>query len=454
MMKIKCLILGLILASICLGGCNDELSLVGPTIQPDSDKITVFTDTFNFEASTVLMNAVYARTDTSLLGEFYDPLYGTLKSDYICQFYCPDNFAFTYTPIDGMIDSVEFRIYYNAWIGDSLAPMRAQVYLVDKPLDKYYYTDMNPADYCDMQTLLGSQTYTARDMSVSDSLWATISAGGYTPNVRIRMPKEFGQKFYNETVNNRATFASQEAFNTFFPGLYVTNTFGTGSVLNVTKSYMSIYYKYIMEGSKGQDSVVYTQESFSSTKEVIQLNRFLNSDIDKLVQPNENYTYLKTPAGVCTRLVLPVKEIAPVVKDRILNNLTLRIQAMPQNDWRYALEPPQYLLLIPEDSVKTFFEKSQIPDNVSTYATTTPFWQTSPLYEFNNISNLLTYQLAKAPDKDLVMWLIPINLTQSYNSYYQTTFTTAVSNFLSPSGVTLRKDDDLRKLVVTSSRYN
>ncbi len=447
-MKIKFLILGLALSGILLGGCNDELNQVGPSIQPGQDKITVFTDTFHLESSTVLMNAVYAKTDTSLLGEFYDPLYGTLKSDYLCQFYCPENFSFKHAPIDGKIDSVDYQIYYNSWIGDSLTPMRAQVYMVTEPLTSHYYTDINPADYCDMQTVMGSQMYTARDMSISDSIRSTSS---FIPTVKIRMSKDLGQKFYDETVKNPASFANQDRFNQFFPGFYVTNTFGTGNVLNVIKSYMNIHYRYNMKGSKGQDSVVYERESFSSTREVIQLNRFLNTDLDQLTQPNDEYSFIKSPAGVCTRIVLPIREIKPVVNDRILNNLTIQFQAMPQDAWKFALQQPKNLLLIPEDSVRTFFENGLLPNNVSSFVSS-PFSVGTLQYTFGNISNLLKYQLEKDPDHDVALWLIPVN-HKTETGYYGT-YTVSVSNYLSPSGVRLRKDEEHRKLVVTSSRYN
>lgn len=103
------------------------------------------------------MDSVYARTTSGLLGEFYDPLYGNVKSDYICQFYCPSDFKFKKEPINGQIDSVDFKIIYysGSWVGDSLTPMRAQIYQVDKQLERDFYTNIDPSDYCDMQNSFG-----------------------------------------------------------------------------------------------------------------------------------------------------------------------------------------------------------------------------------------------------------------------------------------------------------
>lgn len=446
-MKIKCLILGLVLGAIYLSGCNDDLNLVGPSIQPDKDKTTVFTDTFKFEASTVLLDAIYARTDTGLIGELYDPLFGHLKADYICQFYCPEDFKFRYEPIDGKIDSVDFHILYDSWVGDSLTPMRAAVYMVDKQLPKYYYTDMNPGDYCDMQTLMGAQTYSAYDMSIPDSIRNSES---FIPNVRIRLDQDFGQRFYDESVNNRATFKDQNAFNSFLPGFYITNTFGSGNILNVKSSFFAIYYKHNIEGSDGKDSAVIASEVFSVTGEVIQLNRFKNTEVDDMLQPSSDFTYLKTPAGVCTKIVIPTSQIAPIVKGRIINNMPISFKSMPQNDWKYALTPPKSLLLIPEDSVKTFFEENKVQDGVTSFVSSALSDQT---YTFGNLSSLLKNQIENAPDEDLHLLVIPVNhITES--NYYGYTYTLKIAHYLHPSGVTLRKDEDLTQLVVTSCYYN
>lgn len=460
-MKIKLLILGLGLGLSILGGCNDDLNLVGPSIQPDEDKIAVYSDTFHMKASTMLLDSVYAKTVTGLLGELYDPLYGNLKSDYICQFYCPENYQFAHKPVNGKIDSVNFQIQYSnsSWVGDSLAPMRAQIYQVTSPLKRDYYTNVNPEEFSNKQISLGMQTYTAYDPSIPDSVRNDKDASGYntyTPKVIIRMPKELGQKFYDETVNNPGAFKNQEAFNNFFPGLYVTNTFGTGNILYVDNSAFTIYYRYTVKGSAGQDSIVKAQERFNVTKEVIQLNRFKNTDMSELLKPNDNYTYMKTPAGVCTKLVIPAKDIISIVEGRIINNLTLTLKAMPQEEWQYALTPPKNLLILPEDSVKGFFEQGQIENNQTSFLSAN-YATTTRSYTFGNIANLLRYQIKNAPDKDLTLLVIPVTrVTGTTNSYYgdNTEYTVSLSNYLKPAGVKLRKDPEAMQIEVVSAKYN
>ncbi|MEG1543389.1 MAG: DUF4270 domain-containing protein [Tannerellaceae bacterium] len=431
-------------------------------MQPYFYKITVYMDRFQLTATTIMLDTIYAKTITALLGEIYDPLYGNLKSDYICQFYCPDNYQFAHKPIDGKIDSVEFKILYTTAqsIGDSLAPMRAQIYQVTTPLDKNYYTNIDPKKFCNMQIPLGSQTYTQYDQSIPDSIrkLPSNSPNAYFPNVTIRMPKELGQKFYNETINNPGTFKNQETFNQFFPGLYVTNTFGSGNILSIDNSSFTIFYKFLdsKKDVNGKDStfVAKASERFTVTKEVIQLNRFKNTDMSQLLKPNDDFTYLKTPAGVYTRIVIPAKKIIPIIKDRIINNLAITLKAMPQEEWKYALAPPANLLLLPEDSVKAFFEDNRIENGQTVFLSDTYSFTTRSYY-FNNISNILKEQIKNAPDKDLVLLVVPVNRVAGQSNSYGNTqsYTVALHNYLAPSGVKLRKDSEAMQIQITTSKF-
>lgn len=450
----KRIILGLSLVLMyCLGSCEDDLAKVGTSIQGDEDKISVSVDSFYLEASTVPIEAVYARADTGLLGEFYDPLYGTLKSDYICQFYCPENFQFKHTPLNGKIDSVDFRVYYQSWLGDSLAPMRMQIFPITKPLDRNFYTNINPEEYADMQQTLGMQTYTAYDRSVPDSIRNATDYYGnslFYPVVTVRIPQTFGQKFYEETIKNPSSFKDQDAFNAYFPGLYVTNTFGSGNIIEVDVSYLTFYYKYVGEGSEKQDTIIQASEVFNVTREVIQLNRFKNTDMSNLLKPDDNYTYVKTPSGVFSRLVIPSKDIAPLIDGRILNDIPLTLYSMPQDEYEYALQRPTELLLLPEDSVKNFFEQGRVDDNLTSFIASHSSSNNS--YSFGNIANVLKTHIDNAPTEDLVLMVIPVK-RQLGADYYGNAYSTSVNHYMSPTGMKLRKDKAVMKVGVTSSKY-
>lgn len=467
-MKIKYVVALIALGGISvLNGCNDDLTLVGSTIQPQGDRNTVYTDTFRMTASTVKRDSLYAKTTKSLLGDIYDPLYGHLKSDYLCQFYCAENYRFPHKPHQGVIDSVKLKIRFFFWKGDGHALMRAQVYAVNKPLEKNYYTNLNPADYSDMQNALGTQVYTAFGC-FSDS----FPTGQSDPETRkeikipryslnIALPKELGAKFYNETVNNPSSFATQDAFNRFFPGLYITTDYGSGNILDVSDTQLYLYYQ--RPKSSKNDTLVRDSVMFQVTKEVIQHTRFQNTDEEKLLVPNDQYAFVKTPAGIYPRLVIPSREIAKTIKDRFTNNLMFSLKYEPQDNWKYAMSPPPHLMLMPEDSLRTFFENRNLENNVTTFLSTDNIMgergydATTRTYYFRNIINLLNVHIKEKPDEDLRLLLVPVerDVAAATDQYGKVTgyYTRAIHNYLMLSGVKFPIDQEHMKIIVLSSKY-
>lgn len=455
-MKIKLFILGLSLGVSILSGCNDELSLVGSTIQPGDDKPTIYADTFQMQASTILMDSVYARTTNGSLGRMYDPLYGDLQSDFMCQFYCPEDFTFAEKPAEDRIDSVEFVMsYYNkSWVGDSLTPMRAQVFEVTEPLIREFYTDFDPKEFCNMQISYGQKTYTAYDKSVPDSVRFAVNAQGaslFTPNVKLRFPDAVGQRIYDETIKNPATFKSQDAFNTFFPGIYVTTTFGSGNIISLADASMYIYYRYKTKGSADQDTLKQARVAFSATNEVIQLNRAKNKIDLSSLPDRDSFMYMKTPAGLCTELVLPSKDIGPIIEGRIINFLQFSLKALPKEEWDFALNAPSAVLLLPKDSVKTFFPNNKLQDNKTSFIG--QYNTLTRTYLFGNIANILQTHLESTPEKDLVMVAIPVEYITQEGQYGAPPTPIAINNYLMPSGAKLRKDKEVMQIIVGTTKY-
>jgi hypothetical protein len=107
--------------------CNDNLDQIGFSIQPDKDRLTVGIDTLQLQARTVQVDSVFGKTNYPVLGEYADPVFGSIKSEYIAEFYLPKGLEFK----DGaVIDSVSVEISYTSLIGDSIAPMSLSVYEV------------------------------------------------------------------------------------------------------------------------------------------------------------------------------------------------------------------------------------------------------------------------------------------------------------------------------------
>jgi hypothetical protein len=409
---------------------------------------------------------MYARTTSGLLGKIDDSFYGYLESDFICQFYCPDGFEFSHTPAGGHIDSVELRLYYKSWVGDSLAPMQVQVFRINKELERNFYTNFDPDPY--RGELLGTQVYTPFDYTVPDTTrYKKDSDSTYTfyPQISILLDRGFGQEFYEH-----GSFASQEDFNDFLKGLYVTTGFGSGNVIQVDLSHLNIYYHYTITGSEGQDSLVQGGERFGVTREVLQLNRAKHKDIDidKLTDDNGSFTYLKTPSGVYTHIVIPVTAMRDSLEGRIINHVPFEPSPMPLVDEPFAFPRPPYLLLLPVDSISSFFENNRIENNTSsflfTYNASTNTYQygvttydsysstLSTTYSVMNISGLVKLHLEEGPeDKDLELALIPVS--RQTQTSYSTVYTSSLSHYLFPAAVTLRKDSAKTALPIIVGKY-
>ena len=195
-------------------------------------------------------------------------------------------------------------------------------------------------------------------------------------------------------------------------------------------------------------------EIFSTTKEVIQLSRFKNTDLDQLLVPNDTYGYIKSPAGVCMQVTIPVSEMSTMMQERIVNDFPLSLKAMPQEEWQYALTAPSYLMILPEDSVQTFFENAQVENNKTAFLSEA-YDSSTRTYKFPNLATLIKYQIDNAPDQDLRLAVLPVErVTKTSSSYYGTTTTTsAISHYMVPAGVKIRIDEEVRKVGITSCQY-
>ena len=459
-----CLFLGIIYMA-----CNDTVGRVGLGIQPEGDKINVFDTTVLVSARTIEVDSVYAKTPNGLLGEFYDPAYGSVKSGYICQYYPSIGFPYLDSIKEDKIDSVRLNIYYSSYIGDSLAPMEVTVYPVVKALEKNYYTNAKPEDYCDMDHPLAKYAYTARNMNISDSV---LQASSYYRYISIPMPVKLGEDYLKAVKDS--TIKTLDDFLSFFPGTYITTTFGTGSMLPVDVSEIVLYYtrETKLQDVNGKDSLGYVVSgaSFTVTKEVIQLNKFENKNPAFLTEDNPDSTFLKSPAGIYTELTIPIKEIVKGIGKKQFSSVALSLTAYPPNDWTYSLQFPgtsssmvpsltdnttgysSKLLLIEPDSVTNFFEMKKVADNQTSFTTT--FNPSTYTYDFSNISNVVQNAINNAPDKDLKLWLIPVlttwvQQTDAYGNYSYSDYMT--SQYLYPSGVTLKKGGDNLKVRVIAT---
>ncbi|MDR0334142.1 MAG: DUF4270 domain-containing protein [Dysgonamonadaceae bacterium] len=414
-----------IIAAIVIA-CNDTLDEIGFTQQPERDRVTVGVDTIELDARTVLVESVFAQTRFPVLGEYIDPIFGSIKSEYIGGFFLPNNAKFT----EGAnIDSVRVMVSYTTMIGDSLAPMRLSVFRVNKSLaDLDGSTNIDPTKFADMSAPLGEQIFTGRNRTFrteviqSGTGWETIRIF----DIPVMLPTQIGEDFLAEYLKpGHGKLANTDVFNEWFPGLYFTTTFGNSTIINVNITSLSVHYSYLDEGgsSAQRDTIRTNALQLHITPEVTQVNT-VQTNSSQLLAPSEEHTFIKSPAGVNTELTFPISQVHEKLRSQALNLADFTVFAMPDvmEMATVQLNPPNYLLLINKDSLDGFFERRRLPDSRTSFLSNRFDTQTFS-YRFGNISSMFNHYLQELEeDEDLTYYLIPVDVA----------FTTTGGNMWSP----------------------
>jgi hypothetical protein len=332
--------------------------------------------------------------------------------------------------------------------------MEVSVYqVIHKPLENNYYTNVNPSDYCDMKKVWGKKTYTARDMNISDSLYSSTT---YYKNISLPLPTEWGQELYEKYLQNGHTFGSMEDFIQNFKGTYLESSFGVGNLIQVDISEIQIFYQECYK-KDDKDTIVTNAAALTVTEEVMQRNIFENNYSDELQKPDADKMYLKTPAGVFSKIIIPIPKIVKSIGKRKFSSVRLNIGAYAQETRDFTLPLPgtgafsstatAKLLLIEPDSVKSFFENKKVADSQTTYTTT--YSSTTQSYAFDNIANLIQNAVTNAPEKNMELFLIPVQV--EYYSSYTSSVDYSTTHYLYPSAVTLKKGGNNLQLKIIAS---
>lgn len=469
-MKHKLFLLFTAISAIFFIGCDDNTEMLGTSIVPDGDKMEIDTVTFYAKSRSILANdSILANTNRVYLGRYTDPETGTVfSSDFIAQFNCVEDYGF---PSDGVVgDSaykIELKLFYNSYFGDSLNTMKCEVFELDRTLQEGvpYYTNVDPAEFCDEDNApIAEKTYCAIDYSVPDSV---RFGDDYTPSVTIALPQELGNRFISKYYETNAEgdsvgkqyFANSDNFiDNILKGLYVRCTQGDGTVIYVSMARINVYFRQMVKSSSGKvDSLAVSIATFSSTKEVLQVNKFNNGDLSPLVNDN-SCTYLKTPAGVFTEVELPVRDIVDNVDTLNLTKMVFT-RYNQKSDYQYKYTVPAALLMVRKCDMYKFFLQNEIYDNVKSFYAT--FNSTYNQYTFNNISRLINYCRdeyvkgvsadadweKKNPDWNKVV-LIPVTSTKDSNGSV-----VAITHDLKMNSIRLRGGDDKIAIKVVTSSF-
>lgn len=396
-----------LLLSTLIYSCDDSTSGIGNSIIAAGDSIPAGAATYDVKTQSILADSVYARTITAYLGKYTDPQFGEFTADFIAQFNCTDNYEFPETIQE--ITGLTFRMYYGAYFGDSLNAMRMQVDTLSKVIPEQelntFYTSVDPTQYYDPNTKpVARKAFAARGASAKDSVYTYTDNYGYTNTISyywqdVTLPTSLGQLMYDKYVENKDNYKNAESFiKNVLKGFYVHSTHGDGTILYIDDMQLHLNFKYLIESSSGKvDSLVNGASVFAATKEVIQANRFQNSDRLKELIAETKHTYLKTPAGIFTEVTLPIDEIAEMHQRDTLNAASITFTKYNEkSESKYPMGTPQTLLMVRKSDMYDFFEKNKTYDNKVSYISQfVSSGATANTYSFTNIAPLISLCVAE-----------------------------------------------------------
>ena len=422
------------LTMFILSSCDDTTNEIGTSLIHDMDHLDVTTDTFKVSSRTLVADSVYSRSTYGYLGTIRDPETGNIiTGNFMTQFYTLEEYANSFpvadsiaSRVDGKIiaDSCEIRLFFSNFYGDSLSTMKVTAHEMGKPMleNQRYYSNFDPMKegYVRQGGIKQEKAYTLADQSVSKE---TRYSDTYTSNIRIPLNEaytdkdgnqynNYGSYIINSMYKDKSNFADQLKFiKNVVPGFYFESTGGLGSMAYIFTSKLIVYFRVISE-----DSIYNALIEFGGTEEVLQTTKIENNkEYFQTLAADNSCTYLKTPAGLFTELTLPVDDIMRGHDSDSLSAAKLvipRINDTSQSD--YNLPAPSQLLLIPKDSLYSFFENSRIINNRTSYLASSPSTTGNNTYLYSNIATLIS---AMNKNRQSENWnkvvLVPVDVTTS-----------------------------------------
>ena len=453
-MKILRLLTVLVIAALTFAACDDTTEGIGGSITNKIDNINISNSAFNVTTKSIVADSVLSRNNTGLIGKMKDPETGNyVKGDYMTQLGVLPTFSVDTLDIkkanNGSIeaDSCYLLVSYNASYGDTIAPMKVTAYEMTKPMseDKEYYSNYD--------------AFKERWVSENNQHWSSnynLSNTSDVKNFKIYLNKEY--KKDGKTYKNYGSYILQtyekhpEYFKTNFkflhnvcPGFYIKNVGGTGNMAKIWNTELIFYWTRHKTINKDSTAVSIGYNRFDGTEEVLQLNKIENDteNLKKLASKDqEKCTYLKSPAGIFTEVTLPIEDIMKGHEKDTLNTATISFPRLnnENEDNPYNFATPSTILMVQKDSLKSFFEKSKLADNRTSYTASYSSTGTyKNAYTFQNIANLVSAMYknkGKGENWNKVV-LVPVNVITTTQGY--TTVISKINHDMSLASTRLKR---------------
>ena len=457
-------------ALLSLYACTDET--IGVSIT-DSLSSVIEDSSFVIEGQSVLNDRVQMRTTTKMLGAFSAEGFGSINASAVTM-WMPAMSIDTTGIKPEWIDSCRLKLrvpYTNGYTGDPLAPMRLNVYRLNKPLPSPIYSDFDPTDYYDSNDLLASDSYSPMSgwMETTTTYVSGTMASDTVRVISVPMPVELGRELFTTYVNNPDKFSSPKAFADVFPGIYITNSYGSGHVLNIKATELDVYYhRHVQLNDSTETDSTYAQSYLASTPEVVS-NNIIHYDIADEVKAmvNRGEAIIAAPAGYEVQVRFPIQDIidrfqANVGNNQaIINSLSLELPvSIPETE--YNIQPPTYLLMVKTSKKDTFINGDSLANNKDSFYAI--YDAMNKTYTFtglrNYVLNIIKNQGGIATEDDFNFTITPVDVTnytytQSYYYGGSTSTVTKISPMVSrPAIVRLLLDQAKTKITYSKQIVN
>ena len=434
-MKILRLLTVLVIAALTFAACDDTTEGIGGSITNKIDNINISNSAFNVTTKSIVADSVLSRNNTGLIGKMKDPETGNyVKGDYMTQLsvlptFSVDTLDYIKQANKGSIeaDSCYLLVSYNASYGDTIAPMKVTAYEMTRPMseDKEYYSNYD--------------AFKEGWVSENNQHWSSnynLSNTSDVKNFKIYLNKKYekdGKTYKNYGSYIMQTYAEHpEYFKTNYkflhnvcPGFYIKNVGGTGNMAKIWNTELIFYWTRKKTINTDSTAVSIGYNRFDGTEEVLQLNKIENDteNLKKLASKDqEKCTYLKSPAGIFTEVTLPIEDIMKGHEKDTLNTATISFPRLNNDneDNPYNFATPSTILMVQKDSLQSFFEKSKLADNRTSYTASYSSTGTyKNAYTFQNIANLVSAMYknkGKGENWNKVV-LVPVNVITTTQGY-------------------------------------
>ena len=424
-MKFK-FITAIALCAMAFISCDEGTTTIGNSLTNENDKLIVTTHDFDVLTRSLPIDSVFTRERQGYFGKVKDPETNSyVKSEFTSQFNMMESVIDELPKRDKILsrdangdiiaDSCYLMMLFDVAnsYGDTLATMKLRVSELDKPInnERMHYTNFDPKEggYIRQGGIQVDQMFSLRDLAASDSIrnlietnlhrnTATTNDNSYYDQLTIDLNMPYTDKD-GVTYNNYGTYLLRKFYehpeyfknsysfvNHVCPGFHFETVDGIGVMARIMEMNLCFFYT----ATYGDEEDEYTDYlRMTSTDEVVQTTKVTNDKeaISHLAEDN-SCTYLKTPSGIFTEVILPVDEICTSHPTDSL--LTAKIAFLRQNNEtsasKLAFEVPKKLMLIEKDSLESFFKKTELFNNEYAYQVTLE----KNAYTFSNISNLIT----------------------------------------------------------------